>query len=44
MRKSDKKIENQLRLTLTDVCETALKRFNGFEWLTHLLHVLIQSL
>lgn len=35
MRKSDKKIDNQLRLALTDVCETALKEFTGFEWLTH---------
>lgn len=35
MRKSDKKIENQLRIVLTEVCETALKKFNGFEWLTH---------
>lgn len=37
MRKSDKKIENQLRITLTEVCETALKDFVGFEWLTHLV-------
>ena len=35
MRKSDKKIDNQLRITLTDVCEVALKSCNGFEWLTH---------
>ncbi|MFT7007696.1 MAG: hypothetical protein ACJAXJ_002225 [Colwellia sp.] len=35
MRKSDKKMENQLRTTLTEVCENALKSFNGFEWLTH---------
>lgn len=38
MRKSDKKIENQLRINLTEVCETALKRFNGFEWLTHVVN------
>ncbi|MGJ8693481.1 MAG: Fis family transcriptional regulator [Thalassotalea sp.] len=38
MRKSDKKIDNQLRLALTDVCETALKDFIGFEWLTHVVN------
>jgi len=35
MRKTDKKIDNQLRLVLTDVCETTLKEVNGFQWLTH---------
>ncbi|AEF54142.1 hypothetical protein [Marinomonas posidonica] len=35
MRKSDKKLDNQIRLALTDVCESALKSLNGFEWLTH---------
>ncbi len=35
MRKTDKKIDNQLRLALTDVCETALKDIDGFQWLTH---------
>jgi hypothetical protein len=35
MRKTDKKIDNQLRLVLTDVCEVALKDINGFCWLTH---------
>jgi hypothetical protein len=38
MRKSDKKIENQLRTTLTEVCDSALKNFNGFEWLTHIVN------
>jgi hypothetical protein len=38
MRKSDKKIENNIRITLTEVCETALKNFNGFEWLTHVVN------
>lgn len=38
MRKTDKKIDNQLRLVLTDVCETALKEINGFQWLTHLVN------
>ena len=35
MRKSDKKTDNQLRIMLTDVCETALKSIEGFAWLTH---------
>jgi hypothetical protein len=38
MRKSDKKIENQLIITLTDLCDTALKNLTGFEWLTHLVN------
>ena len=38
MRKSDKKRENQLRIALTEVCESALKNFNGFQWLTHLVN------
>jgi hypothetical protein len=38
MRKTDKKIDNQLRLVLTDVCETALKEIAGFQWLTHLVN------
>ena len=35
MRKSDKKIENQIIKTLTQVCESALEDIAGFEWLTH---------
>ncbi|CAH6857739.1 Fis family transcriptional regulator [Vibrio chagasii] len=35
MRKSDKKIENQIRDVLTDVCEDTLKGYNGFLWVTH---------
>ena len=35
MRKTDKKIENQLRVVLTDVCEYMLERIEGFQWLTH---------
>jgi hypothetical protein len=35
MRKTDKKIDNQLRTVLTDVCEVALKEIDGFLWLTH---------
>ncbi|OUS25898.1 Fis family transcriptional regulator [Thalassotalea sp. 42_200_T64] len=38
MRKTDKKIDNQLRTALTDVCETALKEIDGFQWLTHLVN------
>ena len=35
MRKSDKKIENQIRDVLTDVCEDTLKSYDGFLWVTH---------
>ncbi|OKY27857.1 Fis family transcriptional regulator [Thalassotalea sp. PP2-459] len=35
MRKTDKKIENQLRIGLTDVCNKALIDIHGFMWLTH---------
>ncbi|MCT8986209.1 Fis family transcriptional regulator [Shewanella phaeophyticola] len=35
MRKSDKKIDNQLRLALTDVCQHAIELYAGFEWITH---------
>lgn len=38
MRKTDKKIDNQLRLALTEVCEKALKDIEGFLWLTHLVN------
>ena len=38
MRKSDKKIDNQLRIILTRVCETALEDIEGFKWLTHLVN------
>jgi len=38
MRKSDKNIENKLRLAFTDVCESALKDVEGFHWLTHLVN------
>ena len=37
MRKTDKKIDNQLRLALTEVCEVALKNIDGFQWLTHVV-------
>ncbi|KAB2826580.1 Fis family transcriptional regulator [Aliivibrio finisterrensis] len=35
MRKSDKKIENQIRVVLTEVCEDTLKGYEGFLWVTH---------
>ncbi len=35
MKKTDKKRENQIRDTLTDICDYALDHFEGFEWLTH---------
>jgi hypothetical protein len=37
MRKTDKKIDNHIRIALTDVCDNALKTFIGFQWLTHLV-------
>jgi len=38
MKKSDKKIEKQLREALTKVCEAALEQVTGFKWLTHLVN------
>ncbi|MFT5520237.1 MAG: hypothetical protein ACI9IA_000827 [Enterobacterales bacterium] len=38
MRKTDKKIDNQISSTLTDVCELALKEIDGFQWITHLVN------
>jgi hypothetical protein len=35
MRKSDKKIDNNIRNVLNQVCEQALIEVNGFVWLTH---------
>jgi hypothetical protein len=35
MRKSDKKMDNQLRIALTEVCDGAEKEYQGFQWLTH---------
>ncbi|MGR0280074.1 Fis family transcriptional regulator [Marinomonas dokdonensis] len=35
MRKTDKKLEQQLQKALTQVCELALEHYEGFEWLTH---------
>jgi len=36
MRKTDKKIDNQLRNVLTDICNDLLKEFPGFKWVTHI--------
>lgn len=38
MRKTDKKMDNQLRIALTDLCDSTLKEFAGFQWLTHLVN------
>lgn len=38
MRKSDKKIDNNIRKTLTNVCEIALEQVDGFKWLTHFVN------
>ena len=35
MRKSDKKIDNSIRQTLTALCENHLKDLFGFCWITH---------
>lgn len=35
MRKTDKKIDNAIRQTLTEVCDLALEKVVGFQWLTH---------
>ena len=38
MRKTDKKIENALRIALTEACDMALESHEGFMWLTHLVN------
>src|SRR5690554_2918550 len=38
MRKSDKKIDNNIRKTLTNACEIALEQVDGFKWLTHFVN------
>lgn len=35
MRKNDKKIDNKLRLLLTEVCDFALQHCEGYQWITH---------
>ena len=37
MRKSDKKIDNQIRVILTDLCESYYEQVSGFKWLTHVV-------
>ena len=36
MKKTDKKIDNQICQALTKACETAKQEVQGFQWLTHL--------
>ncbi len=43
MRKSDKKIENQIRDVLTDVCEDTLKSYDGFLWVTLIRSISLHS-
>lgn len=38
MRKSDKKIDNAIRNVLTEVCDIALEKYDGFVWLTHIVN------
>lgn len=38
MRKTDKKIENALRAALTEACDIALEKHEGFMWLTHFVN------
>lgn len=35
MRRTDKKIDNNVRKALTIACDTALEHVEGFQWLTH---------
>ena len=35
MRKSDKKLDNEIRKVLTNICDNQLKSYEGFEWITH---------
>ncbi|PKH57049.1 Fis family transcriptional regulator [Shewanella sp. Choline-02u-19] len=35
MKKTDKKIENTIRISLTEVCESLKGEVFGFEWLSH---------
>jgi len=38
MKKTDKKIDNQICQALTQACETAKLEVQGFQWLTHLVN------
>ena len=35
MKKTDKKIDNAICQTLTQLCEIQLKKIDGFQWITH---------
>lgn len=37
MKKSDKKLDNQIRTELTELCDFATETCEGFTWLTHLV-------
>ncbi len=38
MKKTDKKLDNQICKVLTNACETAKSQVDGFQWLTHLVN------
>jgi len=38
MKKTDKKLDNQICKALTNVCEAAKDQVAGFQWLTHLVN------
>lgn len=38
MKKTDKKIENQIISVLTEACTIAIERYDGFQWLTHFVN------
>ncbi|WP_165662551.1 hypothetical protein [Oceanimonas sp. MB9] len=38
MRKTDKKIDNAIRVALTEACEVAQDESEGFMWLTHFVN------
>ncbi|TLU61104.1 hypothetical protein FE810_15650 [Thalassotalea litorea] len=38
MRKTDKKLDNEIRKALTQACEIALEQHTGFQWLTHIVN------
>lgn len=38
MRKTDKKLDNAIRASLTEACDVAQEKSEGFMWLTHLVN------
>ena len=38
MKKTDKTLENTIVKVLTQVCESSLKKIDGFQWVTHLVN------